>query len=86
MGDTQLLAKLSEGDLIAREARYHKNCMNKFTARYRAFKKINASSAKINKKKHKSISLAEVMVFIEEQLQMTEDEEVAPFVKLSSVW
>ena len=77
MNDTQLFAKLSEGDLIAREARYHKNCMNKFTNRYRAFKNINASSAKINQKKHESIALTEVMVFIEEQLQMTEDEEVA---------
>ena len=59
--------------------------MNKFTNRYRTFKNINASNAKINQKKHESIALAEVMVFIEEQLQMTEDEEVAPFVKLSTV-
>ena len=40
---------------------------------------------KLTKKNHESIALAEVMVFIEEQLQMPEDEEVAPFVKLSTV-
>ena len=31
MGDIQLLAKLSKGDLIAREVKYHKKCMTKFS-------------------------------------------------------
>ena len=41
MGDTKLLAKLSEGDMGAREACYHLRCMTKFTNTYRSFAKKN---------------------------------------------
>ena len=41
MGDTKLLAKLSEGDMVAREACYHLRCMKKFTNTYRSFVKKN---------------------------------------------
>ena len=34
LADTKLLAKLAEGDLIAREACYHKKCMTDFTNSY----------------------------------------------------
>ena len=37
MGDTKVLAKLSEGDIMAREACYHKSCMDSFANRYRSF-------------------------------------------------
>ena len=34
----KLLARLSEGDLVAIEARYHKNCLNSLGNRVRAIK------------------------------------------------
>ena len=39
LGDTKLLVKLAEGDLIAREACFHKKCMTDFTNRYRSYTK-----------------------------------------------
>ena len=34
--DTSLIAKLSAGDLIAIEAKYHYNCLSTFKSRYRS--------------------------------------------------
>lgn len=45
MSDAKLLAKLSEGDLVAIEARYHKACLTSLGNRVRAF---NASQSKVD--------------------------------------
>ena len=37
--NTKPLAKLAEGDLIAREACYNKKCMTDFTNRYKSYTK-----------------------------------------------
>ena len=37
MGDSLLLAKLSEGSLFARDACYHHQCLTEFRNRYRTF-------------------------------------------------
>ena len=37
MGNTKVLAKLSEGDMMALEAFYHKSCMDSFANQYRSF-------------------------------------------------
>ena len=41
LGDTKLLVKLAEGDLIAQEACYHKKCMTDFTNRYRSYTAVD---------------------------------------------
>ena len=58
MGDTQLLAKLSEGDLIAQEAKYHKKCMTKFSNQYRAFVNTRNTNMKVVQKKYETITIA----------------------------
>ena len=45
LSDAKLLAKLSEGDLVAIEARYHKACLTALGNRVRAF---NASQSKVD--------------------------------------
>ena len=35
LADTKLLAKLSEGDMIATEAKYHCNCLSRLRNAYR---------------------------------------------------
>ena len=35
MEDTKILAKLAEGDMVTREACYHKVCMIKYTNKYK---------------------------------------------------
>ena len=42
LGDTKILAKLSEGDMIACEACYHLKCLSKFTNGYRSDVNKNA--------------------------------------------
>ena len=68
MGDTQLLAKLSEEDLTAREAKYDKKCMTKFSNQYRAFVNTKNANVKVVQKKHESIAFAKVLMRIEESL------------------
>ena len=46
LGDTKLLVKLAEGDLITREACYHTKRMTDFINRYRSYTKPNASESR----------------------------------------
>lgn len=82
MRDTKILAKLADGDMIARKALYHKSCMNSITNQYRSF--INKESNQNSQQNLESIVLAETMIYIEESLQ-NNSAEVAPFTKLSTV-
>ena len=59
LGDTKLLAKLPEGDLITREACYQKKCMTDFTNRYRSYTKL-IDKDKEMQVKVESLALAEL--------------------------
>ena len=83
MSDTKVLAKLSEGDMMACEACYHKSCMDSFANRYRSFVNKEAKANQNSQQNHESIALAETMIYIEETLQ-EDNTEVAPFIKLST--
>ena len=65
LGETQLLAKLSEGDLIAQEAKCHKKYMTKFSNQYRAFVNTENTNIKVVQKKYESIILAKVLMYLE---------------------
>ena len=71
MDDTKVLAKLSEGDMMTREACYHKSCMDRFANRYRSFVSKEAKANRKSQQNHESIALAETMIYIEETLQKT---------------
>ena len=83
LGDTKLLAKLAEGDLIALEDCYHKKRKTDFTNRYRSYTKP-IDKDKQMQVKVESLALAEVMMYIENRLQSCEDE-VALLFKLSEL-
>ena len=83
MGDTKVLAKLSEGNMMACETCYHKSCMNSFANRYQSFVNKEAKTNRNSQQNHKSIALAETMIYIEETLQEN-NIEFAPFIKLST--
>ena len=85
MSHTQLLVKLSEGDLIAREAKYHKKSVTKFSNQYRGSVNTKNTNIKVVQEKHERIARAKVLMYIERSFQYRENEEVAPFVKLSTV-
>ena len=71
MGDSKVLAKLSEGNTMAREACYHKFCMDSFANWYRSF--VN-KKGKVNRKfqqNHESIALVETMIYLKKLYRKT---------------
>ena len=77
MGDTELLAKLSAGDMVAIEAKYHRNCLRAL------YNNIRPSALKDEDEDHlHGIAFAELVVFMED---MNADEANAPVFKLSDV-
>ena len=64
MGDTKILAKLAEGDMVAREACYHKSCMTSFANRYRSYINKKTQGNRKSQENLKSIALAETMIYI----------------------
>ena len=83
IGDKKLTAKLSEGDMVATEAKYHKNCLSKFYNQYRDYNnKKTAETRRIEQ--IKGIAFAEVVNFIEDTIEISSDEEV-PVFKLTDL-
>ncbi len=57
--------------------------MTKFSNKYRSFVNKTNDDRQCQQKKLESIALAEVMMYIEENLQSSEKEEFAPYIKIS---
>ena len=83
MGDTKLLANLSEEDMVAREVCYHEHCMTKFRNKFRKFSNDQENHVKDVQKSLEAIAVAECMSFIKGSLQSSD--EFAPFIKLSVI-
>ena len=71
MGDTNVLAKLSEGDTMAREACHHKFCMDSFANRYRSFVNKEGKANRKSQQNHESIALAETMIYLKKLYRKT---------------
>ena len=84
MGDVLLLAKLSEGNLFARDACYHLQCMMGFRNRYRAFL-ASQDKESTTMKDHENSALAETMMHIEERLSKSTNTGIAASIKLSDI-
>ena len=76
-----LLAKLSAGDLIAQEAKYHKLCKLKLLDQARELSKVTDSETLASYVNH-GIALAEVVAYIED---CRADEETTPVFRLSDL-
>ena len=80
--DTELLAKLSAGDMVALDAKYHTKCLVKLYNRARKVKaeKIqNTNDQEVMSK----VAFAELVMYIEEVRYSSEDK--APIFKLSDL-
>ena len=64
MGNTNLLAKLSEGDTILREACYHEPCMTKFRNKFRKFSNDQENHFKDFQKSFEAIAVAPYVLLI----------------------
>ncbi len=81
LSDDKLLARLSEGDLVAIEARYHKNCLTSLGNRVRAIKSSRPASG-VEDKIIYGVVLAEIISYIQECCSV---EETVPVFKLSAL-
>ena len=59
--------------------------MTKFSNQHKASVNNKNTNIKVVQEKHESIALARVLMYIERSFQYRENEEVAPFVKFSTV-
>ena len=84
MGDALLIAKLSEGNLFARDACYHINCNAQFRNRYRSFLNTQKDD-NAQMKDYESSVLAETMMYIEECLTPSTPSDIATSIKLSDI-
>ena len=78
--DTNLLAKLAPGDMIALEAKYHLKCLTNLYNRARALE--NADAEKGSNEHFHGIAFAELVSFMEE---LRREESIAPIFKLTDL-
>ena len=71
MRDTKLIAKLSEGHKVSRDACYHHKCITGFTNLYRRFVNDSKKMEMINRKQKgcNEIAALEVLNYIDETLE-----------------
>jgi len=71
--DTDLLATIAGGDLVAIEAKYHKQCMDAFRIRYRSYKRSQATfSDSTDQSLTESRVFTEIISFIETNVEQGE--------------
>ena len=68
MEDTDILARISSGDLVALEAKYHFTCLTKYRNRYRSYCRQNNHDDTVNTKMAKARALVETLNKIESEL------------------
>ena len=81
IGDMQLLGRLSAGDMVTLEAKYHTNCLLKLYNRARACKN-NADNGTHKDATMSGIVLAELVMFLEGARY---EENIAPVFKLADL-
>ena len=64
MLDTEILAKISEGNLVAIEAKYHASCLVKYRNKYRSFLRQQHSPKNWSREQHKARAFTELVAFI----------------------
>ncbi|XP_072178978.1 uncharacterized protein [Diadema setosum] len=77
LGDAELLAKLSAGDMVAIEAKYHRNCLRALYNKVRPAAPKDEDADRLH-----GIAFAELVVFTEDTL---EDGDNAPVFRLSDL-
>ena len=69
MQDTTLMAKLSAGDVIASEAKYHLQCLTAYRNKYRLFLRQHKRQPDLFKERCKARAFAELVAHVDELLE-----------------
>ena len=80
MGDSKLLAKLSAGDVVAIDMKYHLKCLTSLYNRAKAVENQESLEGKQSNMIH-SVAFAEIVVYVEEELSDSE----TPILKLADL-
>ena len=81
LGDMDLLTKLNAGDMVAQDAKYHRNCLVNLYNRVRKIKEMPGKSSN-DEQAIEGLAFAQLVVFIEEALT---DGETSPVFKLADL-
>ena len=81
LGDTELLGRLSGGDMVALDAQYHLQCLTGLYNRARSAQPTEPQDSD-QERAMSAVVFAELVLYIEETRQ---DEETAPVFKLSDL-
>ena len=81
MQNSKLISKLSEGDMVATEAKYHRQCLLKLYNNYRNFNKDKYTN-KYEEEFVVGLAMSEVIYFIEENVR---DSTIAPVFLLKDL-
>ena len=82
--DTALIAKLSDGDLIAIEAKYHNKCRIAYRNRHRSFMQLQQSRDNTEEKQLLARAFAELVCYIENSVE--NDECILKLAQLQSLY
>ena len=78
IGDVKLLAQLCEGDMIATEVKYHRNCLRKLNKRFREHNtKKSEECSKLDI--IRGMAFSEVINFVEDTISMSHENTVPVF-------
>ena len=75
--DCKLLAKLSEGDMFATEALYHKSCLTDIYNKFKSSKRNESSESDILRKIEES-ALTDVVCYIKNTISVCYESELTP--------
>ena len=78
LSGTKLLAKLSEGDMIATEAKYHLNCLTNLYNTYRQHTSLKSSYSS-ETERYKGIAFTEVINFMIDKIANSVEGDVPGF-------
>ena len=81
MENEKILAKMPDGDKIAKDPCYQKSCMRRFISKYQRLRSMKDQNKRHAQQKLKVIALQLANSFIVENTQKRE-EEVTPYIKL----
>ena len=82
--DTSLIAKLSAGDLIVIEAKYHYNCLSAYKNHYRSFIRLQHSNVKCEERQLLARAFAELVCYIENKIE--NDEHILKLSQLHCIY
>ncbi len=68
--DADLLARISGGDLVAIEAKYHYNCLSAYKSKFRSMQRAGQSASSHEVDVIKAQSFADIFTYIEESVEM----------------